>query len=182
MTVPTHYGGLGLDLVSMAIVFEEISRAWMGVAGILGSHSLAARMIAQHGTQEQRNDYLPSMATGERRTAIALTEPDAGSDLQGIKTVARKDGSDYVIRGTKIWITNARFADPLPVLVKTDPDAEPPHRGMSVLLVEKGSPGFKAWGSSDTREQSRLRCNSMTYVSPRRPCLEERRERVSVRY
>lgn len=142
MTIDPQYGGLGLDLVSMAIVFEEISRGWMGIAGILGSHSLACRMIGRSGTDEQKQRYLPELSTGHRRTGIALTEPDAGSDLQGIRTRAWRDGDHYVIRGTKTWITNARHADPLPVLVKTDPDANPRHKGMSVLLVDKDSPGL----------------------------------------
>ena len=142
ITVPEEYGGLDLGPVPFALVFEEISRGWMGVAGILGSHSLACKMIAQHGTPAQRQRYLPGLATGERRTAIALTEPDAGTDLQGIRTVARRDGDHYVVTGTKMWITNARHADPLPVLVKTDPKAAPAHRGMSVLLVDAGTEGF----------------------------------------
>ena len=143
VTVPVDYGGLEADTVSMALMFEEISRAWMGIAGILGSHSLSCAMIARHGTQDQKQRYLPELATGERRTGIGLTEPDAGTDLQGIKTWARRDGDEYVVRGTKIWITNARYANPLPVLVKTDLEADPPHKGMSVLLVEQGTPGFE---------------------------------------
>ena len=143
MTVPTEYGGLDLDPVSFALVFEEIARGWMGVAGILGSHSLACRMIAEHGTDAQRAAYLPALATGERRTGIGLTEPDAGTDLQGIRTVARRDGDHYVVSGSKMWITNARYADPLPVLVKTDPEQDPPHRGMSVLLVDPALDGFE---------------------------------------
>ncbi len=143
LTVPEEYGGLGADLITLAIVFEEISRGWMGIAGILGSHSLSCFMIAKHGTEQQRATYLPDLATGERRTGLALTEPDAGTDLQGIKTRAVRDGDDYIISGTKMWITNARFADPLPVLVKTDPGAVPAHRGMSVLLVDGGTPGFE---------------------------------------
>ncbi|GAA3228287.1 acyl-CoA dehydrogenase family protein [Dactylosporangium siamense] len=143
LTVPEEYGGLGADMVSFALVFEEIAKGWMGIAGILGSHSLSCWLIARHGTDEQRRRYLPDLATGARRTGIALTEPDAGTDLQGIRTVARRDGDDYVISGRKTWITNARHADPLPVLVKTDPSASPAHRGMSVLLVEAGTPGFE---------------------------------------
>ena len=100
-------------------------------------------MITNHGTPEQKQRWLPELATGQRRTAIALTEPGAGSDLQGISTRAWRDGDSYVIRGTKTWITNARYANPLPVLVKTDPDAEPRHRGMSVLMVEAGTPGYE---------------------------------------
>ncbi len=143
ITVPEEYGGLDLDPVSFALVFEELARGWMGVAGILGSHSLACRMIAMHGTEEQKQRYLPGLATGERRTGIGLTEPDAGTDLQGIRTTARRDGDDYVVNGTKMWITNARYADPLPVLVKTDPSASPAHKGMSVLLVDADTPGYE---------------------------------------
>jgi alkylation response protein AidB-like acyl-CoA dehydrogenase len=135
ITIPEEYGGLDLDRVSFALVFEEIARGWMGVAGVLGSHSLAAWMIAKYGTEEQRSAYLPDLATGARRTGIALTEPGAGTDLQGIQTRAVKDGDEYVIHGTKTWITNARHADPLPVLVKTSV-TEPAHKGMSVLLVD----------------------------------------------
>ncbi len=143
ITVPEEYGGMGADFISLALVFEEISRGWMGIAGILGSHSLACFIIARYGTDEQRRRYLPDLASGKRRTGIGLTEPDAGTDLQGIKTRARREGDHYVIRGSKLWITNARYADPLPVLVKTDPDADPPHRGMSLILVEQGTPGYE---------------------------------------
>ncbi|MET7816912.1 acyl-CoA dehydrogenase family protein [Micromonospora zamorensis] len=143
ITVPEQYGGLDLDPVSFALVFEELARGWMGIAGILGSHSLACRMIAIHGTEEQKQAYLPDLATGARRTGIGLTEPDAGTDLQGIRTTARLDGDHYVVNGTKMWITNARYADPLPVLVKTDPHATPAHTGMSVLLVDATLDGFQ---------------------------------------
>jgi alkylation response protein AidB-like acyl-CoA dehydrogenase len=142
LTVPEEYGGLGADMVSFALVFEEISKAWMGVAGILGSHSLACWMINKHGTEEQRARLLPDLATGERRTGICLTEPGAGTDLQGISTTARLQGDHYVVNGSKTWITNARHADPLPVLVKTDPTARPAHKGMSVLLIDADTPGF----------------------------------------
>ncbi|MGH7765587.1 MAG: acyl-CoA dehydrogenase family protein [Candidatus Dormibacteraceae bacterium] len=142
MLIPEEYGGIGIDAVSYAIVFEEISKAWMGVAGILGSHSLSTWMVAKHGTEEQRRRWLPDWASGRKRTGIALTEPGAGSDLQGISTVARRDGDRYLVNGAKTWITNARHADPLPVLVKTDPDAQPRHHGMTVLLIEQGTPGF----------------------------------------
>jgi Acyl-CoA dehydrogenases len=142
MLVPEEYGGIGIDAVSYSIVFEEIAKAWMGVAGVLGSHSLATWMLAKHGSEEQRRRWLPDLATGKRRSGIALTEPGAGSDLQGISTVARRDGDHYVVNGAKTWITNARHADPLPVLVKTDPEAQPRHKGMTVLMIEQGTPGF----------------------------------------
>jgi alkylation response protein AidB-like acyl-CoA dehydrogenase len=142
ITIPQEYGGMGADMVSLALVFEEISRAWMGIAGILGSHTLACHMINRHGTDGQKQWLLSDLASGARRTCIALTEAGAGSDLQGITTRAWRDGGDYVVRGTKFWITNARYADPIPVLVKTDPEAKPAHKGMSVLLVEAGSKGL----------------------------------------
>jgi len=143
LTVPEEYGGMAADMVSLAVAFEEISRGWMGVAGILGSHSLSCWMIARFGTGEQKQAHLPALASGERRTGIALTEPGAGSDLQGIQATARRDGDGYVLNGRKTWITNARHADPLPVLVKTDPAATPVHAGLSVLLVDAGTPGFE---------------------------------------
>ncbi|MFG1706157.1 acyl-CoA dehydrogenase family protein [Nonomuraea sp. M3C6] len=141
LSVPEEYGGMGADMVSFALVFEEIARGWMGVAGTIGSHSLACWMIARHGTDEQKSLYLEDLASGARRTAIALTEPGAGTDLQGIQTRAVRDGDVYVVTGTKTWITNARHADPLPVLVKTS-ITSPAHLGMSVLLVDPSSPGF----------------------------------------
>lgn len=142
MMIPEEFGGLDLDFVTYAMVFEELAKSWHGVAGTLGSHSLACKIISLHGTPEQKAKYLPDLATGARRSGIGLTEPEAGSDLQGIKTTARLEGDEYVINGTKTWITNARHADPLPVLVKTDPNATPAHKGMSLILVEAGTPGF----------------------------------------
>jgi len=142
LTVPEEYGGLAADAVSFALTFEEISRGWMGVAGTIGSHSLACWMIANHGTEEQKQRYLPRLATGELRTGIGLTEPAAGSDLQGIETRAVRDGDHYVINGSKTWITNARHAGMIPLIVKTDPSADPRHRGMSVILVDTDTPGF----------------------------------------
>jgi alkylation response protein AidB-like acyl-CoA dehydrogenase len=142
MTIPEEFGGLGVDMTTFSIVFEELSRGWMGIAGILGSHSMACFVISQHGTPEQKAKYLPDLATGARRSGLGLTEPGAGTDLQGISTTATLDGDHYIVRGSKTWITNARHADPLPVLVKTDPKADPRHKGMSVLLIDAGTPGF----------------------------------------
>jgi alkylation response protein AidB-like acyl-CoA dehydrogenase len=142
LTVPEAYGGLAVDLVSFVIAFEEIARGWMGIAGILGSHTLSCWMLARYGTEEQKTRWLADLATGRRRTGIALTEPGTGSDLQAVATRAVRDGDAYVVTGTKMWITNARHADPLPVLCVSDPAATPRHRGLSVLLVEAGTPGF----------------------------------------
>jgi alkylation response protein AidB-like acyl-CoA dehydrogenase len=142
LLIPEEYGGLDVDMVSFALVFEEISRGWMGVAGVLGSNSLSWCITPHHGRSDHTELYLRDRAAGRRRTGIGLTEPAAGTDLQGIQTRAVRDGDHSVVNGTKTWITNARHADPLPVLVKTDPDAEPAHKGMSVLLVDQDTPGF----------------------------------------
>lgn len=142
LTVPEEWGGLGADTVTLAVVFEELSRGWMGIAGMIGSHGMACKLIALHGTEEQKARHLPALASGDRRSGLALTEPDAGSDLQGIKMRAVRDGDEYLLDGTKTWITNARHADPMPVLVKTDPTASPAHRGMSILLVDADTPGM----------------------------------------
>lgn len=143
ITTPEEYGGLALDMVSFTLVYEEIARGWMGIAGILGSHNLSCWMIGRHGTEEQKQRLLPRLAAGKWRTGIGLTEPGAGTDLQGISTTARREGDEYVVNGTKTWITNARHADVLPVLVKTNPGATPPHKGMSLLLVDTSTPGFE---------------------------------------
>lgn len=142
LLIPQQYGGVGADFVSFALTFEEIARGWMGIAGILGSHSIACWLISTYGTETQKQAYLPDLASGKRRSGIALTEPQAGSDLQGIQTRARREGDHYIVTGTKTWITNARYANPLPVLVKTDPATTPAHKGMSVLLVDSSLDGF----------------------------------------
>ncbi|MFD0901993.1 acyl-CoA dehydrogenase family protein [Actinomadura sediminis] len=141
LNVPEEYGGLGADRVSYVLAFEEVARAWLGAAGLFGPHSVACVLIARHGTAAQKERYLPRMATGELRSGICLTEPGAGTDLQGIATTAVRDGDHYVVTGAKTWITNARVAGVLPVLVKTG-RAERAHEGMSVLLVDTSSPGF----------------------------------------
>jgi alkylation response protein AidB-like acyl-CoA dehydrogenase len=122
-------------------VTEELARGWMSLAGAMGGHTVVAKLIQDFGTPEQKDAYLPRMATGELRATMALTEPGGGSDLQAMRTVARRDGGDYLLNGTKTWISNARRAGLLAVLCKTDPEAQPRHRGVSVLLVEHG-PGL----------------------------------------
>ncbi|MEK8070763.1 acyl-CoA dehydrogenase family protein [Rhodococcoides navarretei] len=143
ITTPEEYGGLDLDKVSFTLVYEELARGWMGVAGILGSHNLSCWMIGKHGTEEQKKTLLPKLASGEWRTGVGLTEPGAGTDLQGIKTTAKRDGDHYVVNGAKTWITNARHANVLPVLVKTDTTTTPAHKGMSLLLIDTSTDGFE---------------------------------------
>jgi alkylation response protein AidB-like acyl-CoA dehydrogenase len=142
MTVPAPYGASATSTECYALVTEEISRGWMSLAGAFGGHSVVCRLIDRFGTDDQRQQYLPRLATGEMRATMALTEPGGGSDLQAMRTVARRDGDEYVIDGSKTWITNARRAGVVALLCKTDPSAQPAHRGISILLVEK-VPGFE---------------------------------------
>ncbi len=119
------------------LVTEELSRGWMSLAGAMGGHTVVAKLIQDYGTQEQKDTYLPRLVTGELRATMALTEPGGGSDLQAMRTSARRDGDDYVINGSKTWISNARRADLIALLCKTDLNADPKHRGVSILLVNK---------------------------------------------
>jgi butyryl-CoA dehydrogenase len=136
-TIPEQYGGLGLDLTTYALCVIELSRGWMSVSGIINTHFIVADMIMRDGTDEQKQRFLPRMATGEMRCSFSMTEPEAGSDVQAIRTRAVRDGDDYVVNGQKMWVTNGLRSGLVALLVKTDPDAKPAHRGMSCLLVEK---------------------------------------------
>jgi alkylation response protein AidB-like acyl-CoA dehydrogenase len=140
--VPEVYGGLDLSYTIFAMIFEEISRVWMGLAGILGTHTVLCDVLARFGTEEQKQMYLPVMARGDKRGAICLSEPHAGTDLQAIKTTAERQGDVYYINGSKMWITNARRAELLLILAKTDPKARPAYSGMSAFIAEKGEPGL----------------------------------------
>jgi len=140
-TISQEHGGLGLSATCYARLVSTISAAWMAPTGIFNSHLIMAQAVERHGTEEQKRDLLPRFATGELRGGIGLTEPGAGTDLQGIRTVAVRDGDHYVVNGTKTWITNGIYGTCFAVLVKTDPDAQPRHRGMSLFICERGE-GF----------------------------------------
>jgi alkylation response protein AidB-like acyl-CoA dehydrogenase len=137
VTIPEQYGGLGLDLTTYALIQVELSRGWMSLSGVLNTHFISAWMIKTHGTEEQRNAYLPRMATGELRFAYSMTEPHAGSDVQAIRTRAVREGDEYVITGQKMWATNGLRAGAVMLLAKTDSEADPPHRGMTAFVLEK---------------------------------------------
>ena len=140
--IDPEYGGLGLSTAPYAKIVERISCTWMSLSGIINSHLIMASAIQRHGTPAQKERFLPRMASGELRGAVGFTEPDAGTDLQAIRTTARRDGDHYVVNGAKTWITNSLHGGVVALLVKTDPTAEPRHKGMSWLIAEKG-PGFK---------------------------------------
>ena len=143
-TIPEQYGGLGLSATIYAHIVERVSAVWMSISGIFNSHLIMCAAIEKFATEEQKERFLPLLARGELRGGIALTEPDCGTDLQAIRTRATLDGEHYVIGGTKQWITNAVEGNVLLVLVKTDPNTQPRHRGMSLLVVEKAS-GYRAF-------------------------------------
>src|SRR4051812_6219542 len=146
-TIGTEYGGLGLSATTYAKIVETVSAVWMSLSGIFNSHLIMAAAVERFGTASQKQEFLPRFASGELRGGLALTEPDCGTDLQAIRTVARRPinqkggNQDYIVNGTKTWISNGIYGQIFALLVKTDPAAEPRHRGMSLFLAEKG-PGF----------------------------------------
>jgi alkylation response protein AidB-like acyl-CoA dehydrogenase len=140
-TIPQAYGGLGLSFVSYARLMAELSRGWMSLAGVINSHLIMAYIIANHGNDEQKTRFLPAMAAGEKRGGLALTEPHAGSDVQSIRTTATRSGDNYLLSGTKMFITNARYGTMLAVAAKTDTRAQPPYAGISMFAVEKNDQG-----------------------------------------
>lgn len=140
-TVSQTYGGLGLPATTYAKIVARISSYWMALTGIVNSHLILAAAIERFGTEAQKQQWLPRLASGEIRGGLALTEPNAGTDLQAIRTTAVRDGDDYVINGTKTWISNGIHGSCFALLVKTDPKAEPRYRGMSLFIAPKG-PGF----------------------------------------
>ena len=142
--VPEEYGGAGLDYATYAMVCEEIARGWMSITGIINTHFIVSFLIEKFGTDEQRQRFLPRMATGEFHGGFSMSEPNCGSDVQAIQTRAVLDNGEYVINGTKMWATNGAHSTVVATLVKTDPDAKPPHRGMSCILAEKHYAGFTA--------------------------------------
>jgi alkylation response protein AidB-like acyl-CoA dehydrogenase len=141
LAVPEEYDGMPVTMPCYVQVTEELARGWMSLSGAVGGHTVVAKLLTLFGTEEQKRHYLPLMATGELRATMALTEPGGGSDLQAITTVAREDGDDLIINGSKTWISNARRSGLIALLVKTDPKATPRHSGMSIVLVEHG-PGL----------------------------------------
>src|SRR5215211_1534119 len=138
VTIPEEYGGMGLDLTTYVMIVEELSRGWISISGVINTHFIGSYLLMKYGSDEQKEKYLPRMATGEIRAAFSLSEPELGSDVQGIKTSAKRvDGDAYEINGQKMWVTNGLLSSLVFVLVKTDPDAEPRHRGMTCFIAEK---------------------------------------------
>src|SRR6201996_1629366 len=138
LAIPGPWGEAQVSAQCYAAVTEELARGWMSLAGAMGGHTVVAKLLVTFGTAEQKDTWLPKMATGEVRATMALTEPGGGSDLQAMRTTARRDGDAYVVNGSKTWITNARHSQVTALLCKTDPAAQPRHSGISILLAEPG--------------------------------------------
>ena len=143
ITVPEEYGGLGLDYTTFAMIFEEISKGFMSLSGAIGTHHILTYVINHYGSEEQKLQFLPDLAAGRKRGGLALTEPEVGSDVANLQTSAVKDGEEYVLNGTKMFITNGRYGDTFCLLARTDKSPTSKHRGISCFVVEKGEPGFR---------------------------------------
>jgi alkylation response protein AidB-like acyl-CoA dehydrogenase len=140
--IPEEHGGAGLNMETYALVCEEIARGWMSITGVINTHFIVAYLVEHFGTDEQRKRFLPRLATGEYHGGFSMSEPNCGSDVQAIRTRAVRDNGEYVINGTKMWATNGEHSTVVATLVKTDPEARPPYKGMSCILAEKQYPGF----------------------------------------
>jgi len=151
VTIPENYGGMGLDLTTYAMIVEELSRGWISISGVVNTHFIGSYLLMKFGTDEQKDYFLPKMATGEIRAAFSLSEPEVGSDVQGIKSTAKKEGDDWVLEGQKMWVTNGLGSGVVFVLMKTDPKADPPYKGMTCFITEK-----EPWADKNTGEYEGL--------------------------
>ena len=178
LNVPEEYGGIGENLTTYALSVVELARGWMSLSGILNTHFMGNYLIEKFGTDEQKQSYLPRMATGELRAALAMSEPEAGSDVQAIRTKAMRDGDDSVLNGQKMWLTNGLRAGIVMTLVKTDPAADPPHKGMSMLIVEKEpgapkpAPGLDVGKNIDKMGYKGVETTEMTFSDHRVPVVQ----------
>ena len=143
ITVPEEYGGMGLDYTTFALIFEEMSKGFMSISGAIGTHHIMTYVLTHFGTDEQKSHFLPDLASGKKRGGLALTEPGGGTDVANLQVTADKDGEEYVINGSKMFITNGRYGDTFLLLARTDRAVEPRHRGISAFIIEKGGDGFR---------------------------------------
>lgn len=168
LTIEEPYGDASVSTPCYAAVTEELARGWMSLAGAVGGHSVVSRLITEFGTEKQKDEYLPPMATGELRATMALTEPSGGSDLQDIKTAARQRGDHYIVDGSKVWISNAERSGLIALLCKTDPNAKPASSGISILLVQKG-PGLNVSRGMSKLGYKGIEACELSFVDYRAP-------------
>ena len=175
LTVPEEYGGIGESLTAYALAVVELARGWMSLSGVLNTHFMGCYLINKFGTDDQRSKFLPKMATGEWRAALAMSEPEAGSDVQAIRTRAVADGDDYVVNGSKMWLTNGLRSSLVMTLVKTDIEVDPPHKGISMLIVEKEggvaqpAPGLDVGKNIEKMGYKGVETTEMTFSDYRMP-------------
>jgi butyryl-CoA dehydrogenase len=175
LTVPEQYGGIGESLTAYALAVVELARGWMSLSGVLNTHFMGCYLINKFGTDDQRSKFLPKMATGEWRAALAMSEPEAGSDVQAIRTRAVADGDDYIVNGSKMWLTNGLRSSLVMTLVKTDIEADPPHKGISMLIVEKEggvaqpAPGLDVGKNIEKMGYKGVETTEMTFSDYRMP-------------
>ena len=179
LAIPEPWGDASVSASCYALVTEELSRGWMSLAGAMGGHTVVAKLLLDHGTEEQKNQYLPRMATGELRATMALTEPGGGSDLQAMRTNASRQGDEYVVNGSKMWISNARKSDLIALMCKTDrtPRRRTQESASCWSRRARGSPSRGTYRSSVTRESRVARSHSTSSGSLRRPCSASNRAR-----
>ena len=171
LAIPEEFGGGGVNFKTYALCIEEICRGWMSIAGVINTHFITAYMISEFGTDDQKQRWLPKMATGEYHMAYSMSEPGAGSDVQAIRTKAKRDGGDYLINGEKMWVTNGEHSTHVSVLVKTDPDADPPHRGMSTFIAAKG-PGLNVSKKIDKLGYKGVETTALSFEDYRVPAAD----------
>jgi alkylation response protein AidB-like acyl-CoA dehydrogenase len=175
LNVPEEFGGIGENLTTYALTVVELARGWMSLSGILNTHFMGNYLIGKFGTREQKERFLPSMATGEIRAALAMSEPEAGSDVQAIRTRAVREDDVYVVNGQKMWLTNGLRSGIVMTLVKTDPEADPPHKGMSLLIIEKEpgvskpTPGLDVGKNIEKMGYKGVETTEMTFADHRVP-------------
>jgi alkylation response protein AidB-like acyl-CoA dehydrogenase len=168
-TISEEYGGFGVDFVTYALVIEEITRHWMSVAGILNSHLIMAFIVEKYATEEQKRKFLPRFATGEWRGGLALSEADAGTDVQNMSTKAEKIGDSYIVNGSKMWITNARYGNTFILAAKTDSKTQPRYKGISLFLIQKGGEGFEVQRDIDKLGYKGVKTCEITFENFRVP-------------
>ncbi|MEC1525422.1 acyl-CoA dehydrogenase family protein [Neobacillus niacini] len=168
-TISEEYGGFGVDFVTYALVIEEITRHWMSVAGILNSHLIMAYIVEKYATEEQKHKFVPRFATGEWRGGLALSEADAGTDVQNMSTKAEKIGDSYVVNGSKMWITNARYGNTFILAAKTDSKTQPRYKGISLFLIQKGGEGFEVQRDIDKLGYKGVKTCEITFENFRVP-------------
>jgi alkylation response protein AidB-like acyl-CoA dehydrogenase len=163
--IPEEHGGAGMDALSFVVLTEELARGWMTLTGVIGSHSMVSWLVSEYGSADQKQAWLPKLSTGEMRTGIGITEPDGGTDVAALRTSAKRNGNDYTVNGSKMFITNSEHATHFGVMVRTNPAADKPHRGISCLMMDRNLPGFRVSRHLDKLGYKGIRTGELVFES-----------------